>query len=263
MASMIHRFSVSGRFGEAGRDQPQPDRDQHRDHELRAPAQAERTPPHHLRVVVGEAQQRARDRDAEDADRAPVHFGQQQERDRDRGEDDDPAHRRRAGLGVVPLGPLLADVLAELALAQERDELRRQEDADQQRGGPRDQDLTHGASASATVSRPIPREALTSTTSPGRDQLGRERGGLGRVGDDVRLAGERRRASPPTAGRRRRARQRRMTPRRPRSHDGRRARRARAPACPRARRRAALRAPAWRDRRARRAWRAGWRCSSR
>ena len=45
-----------------------------------------------------------------------------------------PAHRRRAGLRVVALGALLADVLAELALAQERDELRRQEDADEQRG---------------------------------------------------------------------------------------------------------------------------------
>ena len=71
-----------------------------------------------LRVVVGEAEQRAGDRRAEHADRAPVVVGEDQERHRDRREDDDPAHRRRARLVVVALGALLADVLAELAVAQ-------------------------------------------------------------------------------------------------------------------------------------------------
>src|SRR5262249_31333648 len=79
------------------------------------------------------------------------------------------AHRRRARLRVVLLGALLADVLAELALAQEGDELGGQEDADQQRGRPGDEDLAHhpaACSASVTTSSPTPREALTSTTSP-------------------------------------------------------------------------------------------------
>src|SRR5258708_25007475 len=74
----------------------------------------------------------------------------------------------------MPLGTVLADVLSELALAQERDELRAQEDADQQRGRTTDQDPPHqpGAPAasptrrSATTSRPIPREPFTSTVSP-------------------------------------------------------------------------------------------------
>ena len=152
--------------------EPQPDRDRERQDQLRPPAQPERAPLDELRVVVGEADQRTRYGHAEDADRAPVVVRQQQERHRDRGEDDDPAHRRRARLGVMALGAFLADRLTELALAQERDELRRQEDADEQRGGARDQDLTHRARASATVSSPIPRDAFTSTTSPGPHQPG-------------------------------------------------------------------------------------------
>ena len=48
------------------------------------------------------------------------------------------------GLGVVAGRALLADVLPELARAQERDELRAQEDADEQRGRARDEDLAHG-----------------------------------------------------------------------------------------------------------------------
>src|SRR3712207_8271925 len=53
--------------------------------------------------------------------RPRVDVREQQERHGDGGEDDDPAHGRRAGLGVMLLGPLLADVLAELLLPQERD----------------------------------------------------------------------------------------------------------------------------------------------
>ena len=161
-----------GQVRPARRDEPQPDRDRHRDDQLPAPLQAERALLDQLHVVVGEAERGARERDADHADRARVEVGQQQERDRDRGEDDDPAHRRRARLRVVLLRALLADLLAELALAQELDELRREEDADEQRGGAADEDLAHqppprAASASATTSSPTPREALTSTTSPG------------------------------------------------------------------------------------------------
>ena len=190
-----------------------------------------------LREVVGEAEQRAGERDAEHADRARRELRQQQERHRDRGEDDDPAHRRRARLGVVLLRPVLADVLAELALAQERDELRRQEDAHEQGRGPRDQDLAHqpaACSASVTTSSPTPREPLTSTTSPAEHELGQQRGGLAGVGDRVRLAVElvehrgRARARPSRAGRPP------PRPRRRRSRGGARARRGRARACRRA-----------------------------
>ena len=65
----------------------------------------------------------------------------------------------------------------------------RQEDADEQRGGARDQDLAHATavprrrSASATTSRPTPRDALTSTVSPGCEQARHERRGRRGVGD--------------------------------------------------------------------------------
>ena len=81
-----------------------------------------------------------------------------------------------------PAGPSCADVLAELPVAQERDELRREEDADEQRGGARDQDLCprlalpgHRLRPPAprrTASRPTPREPLTSTVSPARASSG-------------------------------------------------------------------------------------------
>src|SRR4051794_4016987 len=165
-----------GQVGLLRGDPPQGQRDRDRDAELRPRAQAERAALDDLRVVVGEAEQRARDRGTENPDRAPVVVAQDQERDRDRREDDDPAHRGRAGLLVVALGALFADELAELAGAQERDELRRQEDADEQRGGARDEDLAHQArafsSACATTSRPTPREPFTSTVSPGSSRSG-------------------------------------------------------------------------------------------
>ena len=76
--------------------------------------------------------------------------------------------------------------------------LGRQEDADQQRGGARDQDAPHqpssgaggsasAASASATASRPIPREAFTRMVSPARTRRGHERGCGRRVGREQLL----------------------------------------------------------------------------
>src|SRR6185437_1898924 len=114
--------------------------------------------------------------------RAPVAPGEQRVGHGDGQEDDDPAHRRRARLGLMALRPLLADVLAELAVAQEVDELRAQEQAHQQRGGAGDQHppgcrAGHASSSLAprarqTSSRPTPRDALTSTTSPGASSSG-------------------------------------------------------------------------------------------
>src|SRR5262249_20053478 len=129
-----------------------------------------------LRVVVSETEQSTRDGSAEYADRLPAPMREQQKRNRDRGENDDPAHRRRTRLGLVPFGALLTDVLTEFAVAQEIDEPRAEEQAHQQRGRSRDQHRTgcgphQTARASAnnapqTSFSPTPSEPFTSTTSP-------------------------------------------------------------------------------------------------
>src|SRR3712207_7700047 len=53
------------------------------------------------------------------------------------------AHRRRPGLGVMLLRPVLAAVLPELLDPQVLDEFGAEEDADQHRRHPRDQDFAH------------------------------------------------------------------------------------------------------------------------
>ena len=127
----------------------------------------------------------------------------------------------------------------------------RQEDADEQRRRPRDEDLAHAGThlaparacrPRATTSRPTPREALTSTVSPGRSSSRGERGRVGGVGDGVRLAAEAPRPCAPRSGPTvdeqvdpARARRGRRSPR------GSGPRRARARACRRARRRGARR----------------------
>src|SRR5437764_8110238 len=82
----------------------------------------------------------------------------------------------------MPLRALLADVLPELAPAQELDELGAEKHTHQQRRGAGDQHPARGRSrdysqrrhqsrlavnAEHTASSPTPREPLTSTTSPG------------------------------------------------------------------------------------------------
>ena len=229
--------------------------------QLPARREAERAAFDDLDVVVGEAERGAAHGDAEDGQALRVAVGEDEVGDADRGEDDQPAHRRRAGLGVVLLRPVLADVLPELAHPQVFDELGAEEDADQHRRHPRDQDFAHHRppappARSATASRPAEREPLTRTASPG--------------------SGGRRAAPPPRRGRRRARRGRSPAParrrrsacrcrrrgraRRPRG--GSRRRRGRARPSRRARRRGA--APRGsRDGRAPRASTPGWRCSSR
>src|SRR3954452_1547721 len=156
------------------RPPPHPERDGDRPQQFRAGSKPQRAAPADLRVVVGEAQQRARHGGAVDPDRAPVVVAEDEEGRRDGGEDDDPAHRRRAGLLVVARGALLADELPELAGAQRGDEARGEEDADEQGGGARDEDLAHQApsSARATASSPTPREPVSRTVSPGASRSG-------------------------------------------------------------------------------------------
>src|SRR6185437_12150559 len=67
---------------------------------------------------------------------------------------------------VVALRTVLADLLAELAVAQEIDELGAQEQADEQRGGATEEDAAHqrpcaAASFSATRSSPTPSSRST------------------------------------------------------------------------------------------------------
>ena len=156
---------------------PQPQRDRDRHHELGPRAQAERAALDELRVVVGEAQQRARDRGAEHPHRAPFVVGEDQERDRDGEEDDDAAHRRRPGLLMVALGAVLADVLAELALAQELDELRAQEDADEQRGGAPEQNPPHQRRPGRRLrGAPAPRRQALRRPARGRRRASPSRG---------------------------------------------------------------------------------------
>ena len=73
-----------------------------------------------LDEVVGEADRRAAERDAEHRQARGVAFGEHQIGDGDREEEDQPAHRRRPGLRVMLLRALLADLLAEFAKPQER-----------------------------------------------------------------------------------------------------------------------------------------------
>ena len=167
--------------------------------------------------------------------------------------------------------PLLADELAELALLQEVDELRRQEDADEQRRGAGDEDLAHGCVyAAAAARRPCGDDleadatrALDEHRVARRHELGHERGGRRGV-VDARAARRRsdsrhpaargptvtRTSTPAAASRGRRAPRGSAPPR------------DRARACRRARRRDA-RTRTRRGRRGRRASTSGWRCSSR
>ena len=80
------------------------------------------------------------------------------------------AHRRRALLDVVAGRPLLADVLAERVLAQERDERGPAAIASSIASTPATSTQLHGAIASTTSSRPAERLALSSTASPGAHQ---------------------------------------------------------------------------------------------
>ena len=138
--------------------------------QLPAARQTERALVRELDEVVEEADRAAAERDEEHGQPRQLVLREREERDRRRNEDEDAARRRRALLDDVPLGPLLADLLAELLSAEEVDEARSGDDRDEARHDAGDEDSGHAvtpASASATRSRPRTRAPLTSTQSPG------------------------------------------------------------------------------------------------
>src|SRR5206468_8988506 len=125
-------------------------------------------------------------RSAEYRQRRRVVAAEDQERDRDGQQHDQAAHRRRAGLAVVPGRPLLADLLAELLLAQVLDELRAEEHAQRERRDARDEDL-----AEHLREHPFqpcaPRTLDQNAIAPATELLEQRAGLLGRA-DGVALA---------------------------------------------------------------------------
>ena len=115
-------------------------------------------------------------------------------------DDEQAAHRRRPFLDVVALRTVLADALAEPERVEQPD-VRRHQDDHEGEGEEQALDQLDGHRAAAAArrargrrrpstsrSRPIPRDALTRTTSPSRRRGGeRVEGGLG-VGDAGRSA---------------------------------------------------------------------------
>ena len=108
--------------GEAQRDEADEQRQSKLQQQLVARRQPERALAHDLDVVVDEADEGAAE--GRDHDRESGHREVAEDEERhDHGQPDEAAaHGRRAGLGLVVLGALLADVLAELVAAQPLDE---------------------------------------------------------------------------------------------------------------------------------------------
>ena len=90
--------------------------------------------PRDLPPVVADADRHREHRGAERHPDVPVREVREEERrDDDREVDEDAAHRRRARLGLVPVGPLLADGLPDLPRAQPPDEAGAEEDREKER----------------------------------------------------------------------------------------------------------------------------------
>src|SRR5918999_2088864 len=147
-------------------------RDEGEERQLPAAREAERAAVAGLDEIVDEADQAAGGGGEEEGQRRRRGAGEGEEGERGRDQDQHASHHGRASLGPVALRPLLADLLADLAPAQELDELRADHDRDHHRDDGGDEDSGHYAGtpsrAAARCSRPAAREALTSTTSPGR-----------------------------------------------------------------------------------------------
>ena len=139
-----------------------------------------------LDEVVEEPDRPAGDRREEDGQPGDRVAAEHEERGRRGDDDQQPTHRRRPLLDDVPLRALLANELAELLPAQVLDESRAEQDREEHRHDRGDDDAGQTrapASASATTSSPTARDALTSTQSPGLEQLFQCRDRLVDAGD--------------------------------------------------------------------------------
>src|ERR671934_1563868 len=92
--------------------------------QLPASSKAERTTVRHLDEVVQEADGPTAERDEQNRQGRHLVLANREERDCRDDEDEQPTHRRCSLLAAMRFRPLLADVLAELVLAQERNEAR-------------------------------------------------------------------------------------------------------------------------------------------
>src|SRR6185437_10838878 len=124
-----------------------------------------------LQVVVEKADPGARKRRPGHGQAGPGVLGEDHECEQRAAEHAQAAHGGCALLGGMPRGPVLADVLAELVPAQERDQRRPGDDPEQHRDDARGEDELH-VRASTTASRPADLLPLTSTASPGSSTPG-------------------------------------------------------------------------------------------
>jgi hypothetical protein len=109
------------------------DRNQNQQDHLPAPGQPKRAPAAQLHQVVGETDAGAGQHDEEHGQGLSRVLAQDEERDDRRRQEEHAAHHRRSLLDHVPRRPLLADVLADVVVAQEGDEARPGEDRDRER----------------------------------------------------------------------------------------------------------------------------------
>ena len=125
-------------------------------------------------VVARKQHQQTRGRRAVAVERQAGQVGAEVARP-DAGQDRDPAHRRRAALGLVARRAVLADLVAEALPVEQPDQHRGQQDRHRQRDADGDAGCRSSgvapacpaASESASAPSPAALEALTSTTSPG------------------------------------------------------------------------------------------------
>src|SRR5207302_7268524 len=144
-----------------------------------------------LEIVVTEAHDpEPEHREDRQPDIATGQIGPEERRHENREEDQDAPHGGCAALALVPAGAILADTLAN-AVALQRADHRRREDDDKHKGSERgvdepeaevaedvedrelrvkgiEQEVEHYANSSITRSIRVPREPLSSTTSPAR-----------------------------------------------------------------------------------------------
>ena len=138
---------------------------------LPATRQPERVAPPQLQVVVREADERAPEHDEQDREPLGRVLREREEREDGGRDDEEAAHGRRALLDDVGCRAFGADLLTEVARAQQLDELRPDDDAGDHRDEAGYQDGDHArakfAISSAKPSSPTARDAFTRTASPG------------------------------------------------------------------------------------------------